>query len=56
MKVPVVERVHRSRFVEVEGLRTHYLEAGEGPTIVLLHSGEFGGTPASANARRGPLF
>jgi pimeloyl-ACP methyl ester carboxylesterase len=43
MKVPAVERVHRSRFVEVDGIRTHYLEAGEGPTVVLLHSGEFGG-------------
>jgi pimeloyl-ACP methyl ester carboxylesterase len=41
--VPVVERVHRSRFVEVDGMRTHYLEAGDGPPVVLLHSGEFGG-------------
>ena len=32
-----------SRYVEVEGIRTHYLEAGAGPTVVLLHSGEFGG-------------
>lgn len=33
-----------SRFVEVGGIRTHYLEAGSGPdTVVLLHSGEFGG-------------
>src|ERR1700761_7037893 len=31
-----------SRFVIVDGLRTHYLEAGSGPTVVLLHSGEFG--------------
>lgn len=31
------------RFVMVGGVRTHYLEAGEGPTVVLLHSGEFGG-------------
>jgi pimeloyl-ACP methyl ester carboxylesterase len=29
--------------VNVEGIRTHYLEAGEGPVVVLLHSGEFGG-------------
>ncbi len=33
----------RSRFVDVDGIRTHYLEAGEGPTVVALHSGEFGG-------------
>ena len=33
----------QSRFVQIEGVRTHYLEAGEGRSIVLLHSGEFGG-------------
>jgi pimeloyl-ACP methyl ester carboxylesterase len=33
----------RSRTVNVDGIRTHYLEAGEGPTVVFLHSGEFGG-------------
>ena len=33
----------RSRYVQVDGIRTHYLEAGEGDTVVLLHSGEFGG-------------
>jgi pimeloyl-ACP methyl ester carboxylesterase len=43
MKVPAVERVHRSCFVEVDGIRTHYLEAGGGDPVVLLHSGEFGG-------------
>jgi pimeloyl-ACP methyl ester carboxylesterase len=32
-----------ARYISVGGLRTHYLEAGEGPVIVLLHSGEFGG-------------
>jgi pimeloyl-ACP methyl ester carboxylesterase len=41
--VPAVERVYQSRFIEVDGMRTHYLEAGEGPPVVLLHSGEFGG-------------
>jgi pimeloyl-ACP methyl ester carboxylesterase len=30
------------KFVDVEGMRTHYLEAGSGPNLVLLHSGEFG--------------
>ncbi len=33
----------RSRYVDVDGIRTHYLDAGDGPTVVLLHSGEFGG-------------
>lgn len=42
-KVPSVRCVHRSRFIEVDGIRTHYLDAGEGPVVVLLHSGEFGG-------------
>jgi pimeloyl-ACP methyl ester carboxylesterase len=32
-----------SRYVSVDGIRTHYLEAGEGRHVVLLHSGEFGG-------------
>ncbi len=34
-----------SRFVDVDGVATHYLEAGdpEAPTVALLHSGEFGG-------------
>jgi pimeloyl-ACP methyl ester carboxylesterase len=31
------------RYVDVDGVRTHFLEAGSGPTLVLLHSGEFGG-------------
>jgi pimeloyl-ACP methyl ester carboxylesterase len=42
-KVPPVTKAYRSRFVNVDGIRTHYLEAGEGPVVVLLHSGEFGG-------------
>lgn len=42
-KVPPVAKAYRSRFVNVDGIRTHYLEAGEGPVVVLLHSGEFGG-------------
>jgi len=33
-----------SKFVEYEGLRTHYWEAGKGFPLVLLHSGEFGGS------------
>lgn len=33
----------RSGFVRADGIRTFYLEAGSGPPVVLLHSGEFGG-------------
>ena len=37
----------QSKFVTVDGINTHYLEAGkargEAPTVALLHSGEFGG-------------
>ena len=32
----------RSRFVVVDQIRTHYLEAGDGLPLVLLHSGEYG--------------
>ena len=32
-----------SRCILVDGMRTHYLEAGRGFPVVLLHSGEFGG-------------
>lgn len=32
----------RSRTVVVDGIRTHYLEAGEGPPLVLLHDGSYG--------------
>lgn len=31
-----------SRYVLVDGIRTHYLEAGDGPALVLLHGGEYG--------------
>lgn len=38
----------QGRYISVDGIRTHYLEAGDGhrgarPTILLLHSAEFGG-------------
>lgn len=33
----------RSNVVDVDQIRTHYLEAGSGPALILLHSGEFGG-------------
>jgi pimeloyl-ACP methyl ester carboxylesterase len=32
----------QSKYVMVDGVRTHYLEAGSGPHLILLHSGEFG--------------
>jgi pimeloyl-ACP methyl ester carboxylesterase len=35
-------QVH-GNYVSVDGIRTHYLEAGQGRSVVLLHSGEFGG-------------
>jgi pimeloyl-ACP methyl ester carboxylesterase len=40
-------------YIEVEGARTHYLEAGEGDPLVLLHSGEFG---ASAELSWAPIL
>lgn len=35
----------QSKFVEVDGINTHYLEAGPAgaPIVAMLHSGEFGG-------------
>ncbi|GIH22537.1 alpha/beta hydrolase [Acrocarpospora phusangensis] len=32
----------RSRRVVVDGCTTHYLEAGDGPPLILLHGGEYG--------------
>ena len=32
-----------SRYVMAAGVRTHYLEAGEGEPLILVHSGEFSG-------------
>jgi 2-hydroxymuconate-semialdehyde hydrolase len=32
----------RSRYVLVDGIKTYYLEGGDGPILILLHSGEFG--------------
>jgi pimeloyl-ACP methyl ester carboxylesterase len=36
-------RPFHSKTATLEGLTTHYLDAGEGFPVVLLHSGEFGG-------------
>jgi pimeloyl-ACP methyl ester carboxylesterase len=41
MKPPMADGP--GKYVVVDGIRTHYLEAGTGPHLVLLHSGEFGG-------------
>jgi pimeloyl-ACP methyl ester carboxylesterase len=35
-------KTYKHGYVEVLGVRTHYLEAGSGPDLVLLHSGEYG--------------
>jgi pimeloyl-ACP methyl ester carboxylesterase len=32
-----------SKFIDVEGMRTHYLDGARGFPVVFLHSGEFGG-------------
>jgi pimeloyl-ACP methyl ester carboxylesterase len=32
----------RSRFIVVDGVRTHYLECGDGYPVILVHSGEYG--------------
>jgi pimeloyl-ACP methyl ester carboxylesterase len=43
-KVPAAQpNLSRDRYVLADGIRTHYLEAGQGDPVVLLHSGEFGG-------------
>ena len=34
--------VWSEHYLTVDGIRTHYLEAGEGRPLVLLHAGEFG--------------
>lgn len=46
----------RSRFVTVDAIRTHLLEAGSGPPVVLLHSGEFGGCARSSWEHVMPAF
>ena len=33
---------YRHRTICIGDIRTHYLEAGEGPHLVLLHGGEYG--------------
>jgi pimeloyl-ACP methyl ester carboxylesterase len=46
----------QSRFILAGGLRTHFIEAGEGFAVVLLHSGEFGASAQLSWERTiGPL-
>lgn len=33
---------YQNRFVNIGDIRTHFLEAGEGPDLILLHGGEYG--------------
>lgn len=46
MSEPVPEAAaaagYEHRTIEIDGLRTHFLEAGAGESLVLLHGGEFG--------------
>lgn len=44
------------RSVDVDGLYTSYLEAGTGPTVVLLHGGEFGGNAEACWERTLPVL
>ena len=32
----------QEHYLEVDGIRTHYLQSGMGRPVVLLHAGEFG--------------
>lgn len=50
-----------ARYLSVDGVRTHYFEAGEAhrgkrPTILLLHSAEFGGCAEFSWERNLPAF
>ena len=51
----------QGRFVAIDGIRTHYFEAGEQhkgkkPTILLLHSAEFGGCAETSWEFNLPVF
>ena len=43
-RMPVTD----ARFVDVQGIRTRYFEAGEGPPLVLVHGGQAGGSNNNA--------
>ena len=40
----------RGKFTTVDGVKTHYYEKGRGPTLVLVHGGNFGSSEASGNS------
>jgi pimeloyl-ACP methyl ester carboxylesterase len=44
------------RYVVVDGIRTHYLDAGDGPALVLLHGGEYGAAAELTWERCIPLW
>ena len=56
-RIVVADRLYvASRIVDVGGIRTHYLDAGDGPPLVLLHSGEFGASAALCWERQIPAL
>src|SRR5262249_53685875 len=43
MTLPSIESIGAaSRFIHADGLRTHYVELGEGPPLILIHGGGAG--------------
>lgn len=44
--MPVITEAHRS-FTDAAGVRTHYVEAGDGPAVVLLHGSGAGASAAT---------
>ena len=39
--------MHGEKFIDVDGIRTRYFEAGSGPALVLFHGGHFGSHDAA---------
>jgi hypothetical protein len=44
----------REGYAEIGDVRLHYVEAGEGPLIVLLHGFPSSGTPGGSRSHRSP--
>ena len=40
----------KGKFVDADGVRTHYYEKGKGPVVVLVHGGNMGSKEASGNS------